>query len=290
MNWKVACQHRCLLGESPVWDHRKKRILWIDILNGEIHGLYPGSSKSDRFYIGRIIGSIALKKGDGIIATVERSFATIDIEGKTVAFIAETETELKNNRFNDGKCDPAGRFWAGTMSVEGIKYAGSLYTLESDLAVRKKLPDITCSNGLAWSIDQKTMYYIDTEERNVKAFEYNMEDGSLGKGKTVITIPANTGYPDGMTIDTEGMLWIAIWGGSRIIRFDPRSGKELSHFILPVSQVTSCIFGGSSLEDLYITSAAIGLSEAEFKKQPLAGSLFVIPDIGFRGTESVEFS
>ncbi|MEJ0103846.1 MAG: SMP-30/gluconolactonase/LRE family protein [Bacteroidota bacterium] len=288
-NWDVVTAHNCLLGESPVWDHRQKRIFWIDILNGEIHYFYPGRNEYDCYSVGRITGSIALKKSGNIIATIERSFATIDIHNKTMRVIAETEVHLHNNRFNDGKCDPAGRFWAGTMSVLNEAHAGSLYALEKDLTVSTKLAGVTCSNGLAWSPDHKTLYYIDTPNRNVTAFDYNITDGNLSDRRVVINIPGETGYPDGMTIDTEGMLWIAIWGGWKIIRYNPYTGKKLFQVTLPVSQVTSCIFGGDSMDDLYITSAGIGLSEKEFREQPLAGSLFVIRNSGFTGINSYEF-
>jgi sugar lactone lactonase YvrE len=291
MNCEVLSEASCLLGECPVWDHHAKKIYWIDIFKGDIHRLDPVSKQYERLSTGKVMGSIALRKNGGIIAAIERSFATIDYATSEIQVIAPVEPgpAFNNNRFNDGKCDPAGRFWAGTMSTEGASGAGSLYCLDTDLSVQTRLRNITCSNGLAWSPDHNILYYIDTARRNVAAFNYNLVDGAIKNGRIVISIPEVMGYPDGMTIDAEGMLWIAMWGGSQVVRYNPHSGKELCRIALPVSLVTSCTFGGDSLEDLYVTSATTGLSSAALAEQPLAGSLFVIPSTGYKGTSVFEF-
>ena len=287
--WAVAAKHNCLLGEGPIWDRRQKRILWLDILNGEIQYYYPGSNEHKICKAGHMVGAIALKRSGGAIGAVKGGFATIDLSTGSIDFIAEVETHLPGNRFNDGKCDPGGRFWAGTMSISNIPYAGSLYVLEKDGRVTTKLTGVTCSNGMAWSPDHQTLYYIDTPTRNVVAYKYDIVTGDIADKRVVISIPEERGYPDGMTIDTEGMLWIALWDGWKVIRYNPYTGEELYEVTLPASKVTSCIFGGDNMNDLYITSAREGLSEYELKEQPLAGCLFVIKKCGFKGMNAFEY-
>jgi len=288
-NWEVVTKHRCLLGEGPVWDARQKRILWVDILKGEIQYFYPESNEHKTCKLGAMPGAIALKRSGGVIAAVKGGFATIDLNNETMHLIAEVETHLPGNRFNDGKCDPAGRFWAGTMSISNTAHAGSLYALEIDFTVNTKLTGVTCSNGLAWSPDHTTLYYIDTPTRKVVAYNYDIINGNITDTRVIIDIPEGEGYPDGMTIDTEGMLWIALWDGWKVARYSPISGKQLSEITLPVSRPTSCTFGGDSIGDLYITSAREGISENDLKRQPLAGSLFMVKDSGFKGMIGFEY-
>lgn len=288
-NWEVVTQHYCLLGEGPVWDHRQKRIFWIDILNGEIQYFYPDSNEHRTYKLGQIIGAIAIKRSGGLIAALKSGFASIDLNKGVIEFVIEVETDLPDNRFNDGKCDAAGRFWAGTMSITSKPNAGSLYVLEKDFTVKTKITGVTCSNGIAWSTDHKTLYYIDTPTCSVVAYNYNLINGNISDMRVVINTSKEMGYPDGMTIDIEGMLWIAFWGGWKVIRFNPYTGQQLLQINLPVSQVTSCVFGGDAMDDLYITSAKAGLSENDLRAQPLAGSLFVIKKSGYKGMNAFEF-
>jgi sugar lactone lactonase YvrE len=203
--------------------------------------------------------------------------------------ISNPEPQLPGNRFNDGKCDPAGRFWAGTMSHTDEPEKGSLYLLGKDLSVTKKIEAVSISNGLAWSPDHKTFYYIDTPTKKVAAFHFDNTNGKIEDKRYIIQFLNNEGTPDGMTIDSEGMLWIAHWDGWQISRWNPVTGEKLKSILLPVSRVTSCCFGGKNLDDLYITSASTGLSDDQLKKEPLAGSLFVIKNTGFNGLPAFEF-
>jgi len=288
-NWEVVINHQCLLGEGPVWDHREKRILWVDILKGEIQYFYPDNNAHKMFNTGQLLGSVALRKSGGLIAALQDGFATIDLDQGASQMITKVETHLPDNRFNDGKCDPAGRFWAGTMSTLDIPLAGSLYMLEKDFTVVAKIAGVSCSNGLAWSPDHNTLYYIDSPTRNIVAYHFDALSGNITQRRVVINIPETAGYPDGMTIDTEGMLWIALWDGWKVVRYNPYTGKELLQIRLPVSRVTSCVFGGDTLEEMYITSAKTGLSANDLIEQPLAGSLFVIKNSGFKGMDAFEF-
>ncbi|HRE50565.1 MAG TPA: SMP-30/gluconolactonase/LRE family protein [Flavitalea sp.] len=285
-NWETVIDYTCLLGEGPVWDAANSRILWVDILYGHIHAFHTQRREYRMFQTGQMVGAIAVKKNGLLTAALKSGFYEIDMDRREIKLLKQVEADLPDNRFNDGKCDPTGRFWAGTMSVKGTAGAGKLYMLEHDNQVSVRIDNVSCSNGMAWNKDHDRLYYIDTPTQQVVAYDYNPADGSISNGKTIITIPEEEGYPDGMTIDEEGMLWIALWNGGKVVRYDPETGRQLMHFSLPAAKITSCAFGGEHLSDLYITSAKVDLSEDELKEQPLAGSLFVIKNCGYRGMPS----
>jgi len=288
--WQIVGEHSCQLGESPLWDAINGRILWVDILKGDVHQYVPGSEIYKIYSSNLMIGAIALCRSGLLIAATQNGFALIDLKKENLVEIVDPEKHLKNNRFNDGKCDPAGRFWAGTMSVFDTPEAGSLYTLEPDFSVSAKIRRVGCSNGISWSPDGNLMYYIDTLTRQVVSFDFDIISGGISNKRVIIEIPKTDGYPDGMTIDSDGMLWIALWGGYRIARYDPLSGEMIHNFRLPVSQISSCTFGGENLQDLYITTAKTGLQPHEIRKQPLAGRLFVIKNSGFQGLNASIFN
>ena len=289
MGPEVVSGINCELGEGPLWDNSRKQICWVDILNGNIHEWSPGNDTSNTISVGQMIGAMAFLDNGNYIAAMKDGFGYVNRETGKVDMITNPESHLPENRFNDGKCDPAGRFWAGTMPIAEDKSSGSLYVLDASLNVQKRESNISVSNGLAWSLDHKTMYFIDSPTRKVVGYDYNKENGELSNKRTVVTIAEKDGFPDGMTIDNEGMLWVAHWGGWQVARYDPGTGKKLSAIAMPVSQVTSCAFGGEAMQDLYITSAKKGLSKAELEKQPLAGSLFVVRNCGHKGLPSNKF-
>lgn len=289
--WRRVLIHNCELGEGPVWDAQLGRILWVDIPQGYVHEWYVESRRHILNKFPLKIGAIALYKGFELIAATDQGFVTLDLANKTFENIRDPEGHLPNNRFNDGKCDPAGRFWAGTMDDQKGKYGvGALYRLEAERDITKVISDVTCSNGIAWSPDSKIMYFIDSQEQNVRAFDFEIIQGNISNSRIVITIPPSEGIPDGMTIDSEGMLWVAIWGGGKVVRYNPNNGQKLREIILPVSQVTSCTFGGVNDNDLYITTAAIGLDNKQLNEQPLAGSLFVVENMPFKGLETYRWN
>ncbi len=286
---EVVLDYKCLLGEGPVWDAKRKVICWIDILNGHIHQYSIESKKHTTIQLNEMVGSIAICSDGTFIAGLKSGFAFIDRESKKIQRITDPEAHLPNNRFNDGKVDPEGRFWAGTLSLTEEPKAGNLYVLEKDLSVSKKIGSVTISNGLAWSPDQKTMYYIDTPTSEIVSFHYEKGTGEISDRKVIIKIPRQDGYPDGMTIDSEGMLWIAHWDGWQVSRWNPQTGEKINKISMPVARVTSCTFGGDNLEDLYITTARKELTEEQLEKQPLAGSLFVLRNCGAKGMPAFEF-
>ena len=286
--WQLVLNHQCLLGEGPVWDAENKSILWVDILNGEIHQYLTIIKQHKVITVGQPIGAIGLTVSGGLIAAVKNGFAKIDAEKETIELLNNPEEGVFNNRFNDGKCDPAGNFWAGTMDdLNSTEGAGNLYMLHADLSISRKIERVSCSNGMAWSRNGNIFYYIDSPTRQVVAYDFDA--GNITNKRVIITIPPDQGLPDGMTIDTEGMLWVAHWDGWKVSRWNPVSGELLVSFRLPAARITSCAFGGDKLQDLYITSAFIGLSESERDEQPLAGSLFVIRECGYEGAAVYKF-
>jgi sugar lactone lactonase YvrE len=286
---EIVLDHLCLLGEGPVWDARQKTICWIDILQGEIREFNPVNKDYKTISVNQMIGAIAICKNGDFLAALKNGFGFIGRNSGEVSMIGNPEPRLAGNRFNDGKTDPAGRFWAGTMSHTDEPEQGSLYVLDKDLAITKKLERISISNGLAWSADHKTFYYIDTPTSAVVAYQYEKSSAEITNKRIIIQIPKEDGFPDGMTIDSEDMLWIAHWDGWQVSRWNPGTGKKIKTVPLPVARVTSCCFGGEDLGDLYITSARTGLSSEQLKEQPLAGSLFVIKKMGFSGLPAFEF-
>jgi sugar lactone lactonase YvrE len=287
-NIETVANHKSVLGEGPVWDHKNKRILWLDIVAGHIHQFTPTAQLFKTFSVGEMVGCIAPAE-TGFIAALASGFSFVDLDNEKVKHINDPERDLPGNRFNEGKCDPMGRLWAGTLPLSEDTPAGSLYTLHPDFSVEKKIEKVSISNGIAWSLDHKTFYFIDSPTFQVVSYKYEKATGEISDKKIIITIDESEGAPDGMTIDDEGMLWIAHWGGWKVARWNPQTGKKLMQIDLPVSQVTSCTFGGVDFKDLYITSAGIRLSKEQLQKEPLAGSLFVIKNCGFKGMPAFEF-
>jgi sugar lactone lactonase YvrE len=263
-----------MLGEGPCWDADNRQLYWVDIESGHIHRLDVDTGQVATADFGQKVGAVALRQSGGLIVAAQHGIYLFDMETREQVRIANPEADLPNNRFNDGKCDAKGRFWAGTMSMDGEPGKGALYCIEPDHTVRKMVESVNLSNGLAWSPDNTVLYYIDSPTFRITAYEFHLETGELGASGVVAHIPENLGTPDGMTIDAEGKLWVAHWGGSRITRWDPQTGRQIGEIPMPVSKPTCCIFGGDALDQLYITSARIGSSDEELAAQPLNGAVF----------------
>lgn len=287
--WEVVLDWSSELGEGPVWDREKNCILWVDILQGEVHQYFLATAEHKRFSMGESVGAVALCTSGRILAALKNRLVFVERENGRMEPVGVNPEIQPGSRFNDGKCDPTGRFWIGTMDEEGRKGRGDLIVVENNSTASVKISNVTISNGLAWSKDSRIFYYIDTVEQNVVAYNYNISNGRITDKKVVIRIPLEEGKPDGMTIDEEGMLWIALWGGWEITRWNPETGECIRRIPLPVSQVTSCTFGGENMDKLFVTSAKVGLSREDIEKQPLAGSLFVINDSRSKGFVSNKF-
>jgi sugar lactone lactonase YvrE len=272
------------LGEGAIWNHETNTFWWVDI-EGRKLNIYDPETKSNRvIHVKERIGTVVPAKSGGAIVALENGIFHLDLEREEMEMICNPLEELDTIRFNDGKCDPAGRLWVGSMSLKFIKGAASLYMISPDGSYREVFGGVTVSNGIIWSNDHKTMYYIDTPLGNVRAWDYDSETGVISNERVVISIPEGMGGPDGMTIDEEGKLWIAMWGGNQVSRWDPETGKLIGKVEVEAPNVTSCAFGGPDLDVLYITTAG-GDNQRIRQDYPLAGSVFKVKP-GVKGVKA----
>jgi len=276
---ELVLDSKSLLGEGPWWDHDKNLLFWIDGLGCKIHKYDPGEGINKTFTGDQHIGCAIPRKDGGLISCMQHGIYDVDFENNMMKLVNDIESDISSNRFNDGKCDSRGRLWFGSMSMrisQGGKFKnrGSFYNYSQKYGVVKVFGDVGISNGIAWSRDDTKMYYIDSLTRSVACFDFDIEKGLLRNKRYIIKIPGTDGLPDGMTIDMEGMLWIAHFGGFQVSRWDPGTGEKIGKIEIPVPNVTSCIFGGNDLDELYITTAREGLKKDYLKKYPLSGGLF----------------
>jgi sugar lactone lactonase YvrE len=263
--------YQAVLGEGPLW--HAGQMLCLDI-EGMVLVAVEGNCAHVMRDFGFRVTAIASRLAGGLVLASERGvFVTNGMDGP-LTLIADPESGDCRTRFNEGKCDAAGRFWAGTMGFNGEPGLGSLYRINPDGAWERVLFPTTISNGIGWSPDGETFYFIDSVTGTVTAFDFSSDSGALSSARTVVTIPAEEGIPDGLAVDSRGHIWIALWDGSRVVCHDPTTGAQCDEIRLPVSRVTSCSFGGEHLDELYITTARIGLDAEALSRQPLAGSLF----------------
>jgi sugar lactone lactonase YvrE len=269
------------LGEGPTWDPIAHVLVWVDITAERVHRFDPQTGRDQVIPVGRMVGAAVPTTSGRLALAALDGFSLLDPETGRVEPLAEVEADDPRTRMNDGKCDAAGRFWAGTMDVEGRRPLGSLYRLDADRRLERVLTGVTISNGLGWSPDGRTMYHIDSATHRVDAFDFDLAAGSVSHRRSLVHFPEGWGLPDGLTVDAEGFLWVAFWGGSAVRRIAPDGGIA-SVVELPASFVTSCAFGGDDLRDLYVTSARVDLSAGQLEAQPLAGGIFrLVP--GVRG-------
>ncbi len=261
------------IGEGPIWLADRGQLAWVDITAGQVHLLEPATGRTRTIELGEMVGSIAPTLSGDLVAAVATGFVLVHLDSGRVQRLAELDPVDPTIRMNDGKADPWGRFWAGTLGLDKRPEAGSLYRLDPDLGVTLAIADVTISNGLDWTADRRTMYYVDTPTLRIDRLDLDPGGTGLSNRRPFVSLPAGSGTPDGLTLDTEGRLWLAVWGGSVVRCFRPTG--ELDTIIhLPTSHVTSCTFGGPDLADLYITSARSELSPEQLANEPLAGRLF----------------
>lgn len=272
------------LGEGPSWDQQFGRLFWVDIEGYQLHIYDPSTNEDRTIDVGEHVSAVVPYLEDEVIVALISGLYRFNIQTGEKILIHDPEEGRPGNRFNDGKCDPAGRFLAGTMSLNGESEQGAFYSLSTEGNVSLLIDEVSTSNGLAWSADHSTLYYIDTPTLEIVSFDYDVQEGTISNKQVIATVDESEGYPDGMTIDAEGMLWVARWGGQRVSRIDPTSGEVIAEVSLPVNCVTSCAFGGEHLDELYITTA-----QDDSEDQPLAGGLFMVkPDV--KGMPTVYFN
>ncbi|GAB3855862.1 SMP-30/gluconolactonase/LRE family protein [Hymenobacter terrigena] len=263
------------LGEGALWNPETAELFWVDIEGRALHVFDPATGHDRHYPVGKRIGTVVPRHGGRALVALQTGIHEIDLNTGQLTRLADPVTD-ENLRFNDGKCDPAGRFWVGTFDLMQRAHAGSLYRFDPDGSTHVMLRHLTNSNGLAWSLDQRTMYYIDTPTLAVQAFDYDNATGHIANPRVVVRIPEGSGGPDGMTIDAEGQLWVALWGAGRVHRYDPATGALRQVITVPAPFTSSCAFGGPGLETLFITTARRGLTPQQAVEFPLSGNIFAV--------------
>lgn len=276
MQAELILAAKATLGEGPAWDAKTQTLYWVDILEKKIYAGAKLLAHLDGF-----IGCLAPRKNGNLLLGLtalegRASFVDFDIDSSQQTVLAAvSDAGHAVTRINDGKCDPAGRFLAGTMDMREKAPSGALYSFDGK-NVTRLLEGITISNGLAWSADHKTFYFIDTPTRKMQAFDYDVQTGQIANPRIAIHFPESLGWPDGMTSDTNGNLWVAMWGGAQVTKWNPNSGQLLERISIPALQPSSCVFGGRDMNELFVTSARKKMSAAGLKKYPLSGGLFKV--------------
>jgi sugar lactone lactonase YvrE len=262
------------VGEAPHWDERTKTLLSVDLTSGVVFRYDQSGVELGSFCVGQEVGAVVPRRSGGLVLAVRDGIATASDSGKGFELTAPVERDTPGNRMNDAKCDPAGRLLAGTTAFDFSPHSAALYRVEPDWSFEQVVRDVTQSNGMAWSPSGSRMYFIDSATQGVDVFDYDVGTGSAGNRRRLVAIDRALGIPDGMTADNRGNLWVACFGGAAVRCFSP-AGVQLDEVLFPVSQVTSCAFGGPGLADLYVTSAAYRLGSDQLKREPHAGATFV---------------
>lgn len=276
---RCVVETQAFLGEGPVWNEAEKRLDWVDILAPALHRSDPASGADRVVELGELVGAIAHCSTGGLVLATQSGFTLFDPDTGVSTPLVDPEADKPNNRFNDGKCDSRGRFWAGTMDMGVAPGAGSLYRLDRDGSVHCLERGIGISNGLGWSPDDRRMYFTDSLARTIFVYDFDAESGTIANRRVFAQTLDHMGVPDGLTVDAEGYVWSAQWDGWQLIRFDPE-GRIDQTVSLPVPRPTSCTFGGPNRETLYVTSARIRLSAQQLAEAPLSGSVFAIDGCG----------
>jgi sugar lactone lactonase YvrE len=261
------------LGEGPIWDAARGCLLFVDIMEGDVHAFDPATGVDAIYEVGQPVGAVVPTVRGDWLAAVRDGFVRVDPATSATTLAAIVEEDRPDNRMNDGYCDPRGRFWAGTMSMNHVREAGALYRFDPNGQVTRMLTGVTTSNGIDWSPDGRLLYYVDTGTGRIDVFDFDLDRGVITARRVFAAIPEQDGKPDGLIVDADGFLWLALWGGSAVHRYAP-DGRRNRTITLPVTHPTKCAFGGPDLSDLYITSASRPLSAAARRAEPHAGSVF----------------
>ena len=268
----IAVAENFDLGEGPIWDAGSGTLIFVDCNAGHVHRLTPDTGTLATLEIGQTIGA-ALPCADGdLVITSAAGLLSCNSAGAT-GLLVPIEPDLPGNRMNDGKCDSRGRLWSGTFSTVFERGAGSLYRVDPDLTLVRAVRDVRVSNGIAWNADETRMYFVDTLSGGIDVFDYDINTGTLSGRRRFAVIDRDEGLPDGLTVDVEGCVWVALFFGGEVRRYSPE-GLLIGRVTLPVSRVTSCNFGGADLRDLYITTASFKLHEDGRPREPEAGYVF----------------
>lgn len=296
---------QALIGESPTWDADSGRLLWVDVLRGELHSSDVGSGSDRVFSVGTALGAVALRRTGGVVVAAGDGFAFVgdsaleaasgELRGADLTWVWRLGNSEVGSlgptglsvRMNDAKCDRLGRLWGGSMTVERIPGACSLYRLDADHTVTCMVENVTLSNGIAWSPDYDKMFYVDTPTRRIDVFEFDEHEGRLRDRRPFTHIAEGCGNPDGITVDEDGCVWVALARGGAVHRYKP-DGEIALAVDVPAGLVTSVTFGGPQLDLLFVTTGCVGMSELELFEKPLSGSVLVY-EVGTRGMAPERF-
>ena len=282
MNIRAISEVTSDLGEGPIWSADTNSVTWTDITQNTFHTADIDTGKTMSFGVPSMVGAIAHSKDGGYIAATQKGFARIGVDGKYSPLHSFLPDDM---RMNDGKVDPSGRFWAGSMALSFEKGRGSLYVLEKDNSYRSILDDITLSNGMGWSPDAQYFYYIDSVPGVLKRFDYDLHTGQISNPKDLITFDSSSGIPDGMSMSSDGKIVVALWDGGRIEIYEP-SGEKVSEITLGVSRPTSCTFAGTNKDILIVSTASQGIDRAD---EPLAGKILAVTGTGLSGLPTQQY-
>jgi D-xylonolactonase len=271
--WDAGAQ----LGEGALWSTRDQALWWVDILGQQLHRLqWPGGVRTSWDFDEEVSAVVERADGAGLLLALRRGFAAFDPATGRLAHLHQPRDEPPGNRFNDGKCDAQGRFWVGSMDFDCVAPSGALYRFDPDGSCHRHDSGFVVTNGPTWSADGRTLYFNDTAQGQVLAYDFDAVAGTVSHRRPWLRLADGDGLPDGMCTDLAGRVWIAHWGGGCVSCHDPASAAELCRITLPARQITSCAFGGFDLCTLFVTSAATGLDAAARAAQPLAGAVFAL--------------
>jgi sugar lactone lactonase YvrE len=267
---------RARLGECPLWDGARQRLFWVDIFNHRVHQLDPGTGDDRYFDLGDAVCCIVLTKGDRLLAALRDRLAFVDADTGAVQPLLQFEFSRPDTRFNDGSCDPQGRLWVGSAST--VPGRAALYRFDPDGTLHIMETGLTTTNGPRFSPDGKTFYLTDSPARRIYAYRFDAATGSIADRRVLVDLDGEVGEPDGTAVDASGHRWCALWGGWCVVHFDA-NGREVERLPMPVQCPTCPAFGGRELTELYITSASVGLSQAEIQRGHQAGDVFHVSGV-----------
>jgi sugar lactone lactonase YvrE len=284
---ECVLKHQCLLGESPVWAGDENSLYWVDIHRPSILRWRMSGSEVEEWPMPENVGSIGLAPG-GVVAALRHGFALVDLPAADIRHQASPIAEQSNLRFNDGRVDKHGRFWAGTVSEKRERGLASLYRFDGDGKATEMASSFTVSNGISWSPDDTVMYFADSWERTIYAFDFDLAAGTIRNRRVFATFGENEGIPDGATIDVDGCYWITHFDGGRLSRYTPDGRRDRS-IVMPVPRPTSCAFVGPRLDTLLVTSASFNLTDEQKALAPLSGGIFAL-NVGTQGLPDPVFA
>lgn len=275
-NAELHYKATCSLGEGPVWDTERKGLWWVDIKKKKVYFLNSDSDTPQIINLSQMVGMSVPTTDNRLLVALENTLEVVTPENGQAEIIYPIEPDLPHNRSNDGKCDAKGRLWFGTMNVNDEKFKGNLYSYDPQNGLQLHRDNCSISNGLCWNADNTILYYIDSPDQDIKAFDFDLGNGTIANERVIAKIENSDWIPDGMTIDNEGNLWVAMWGGASVQCFDPNTGQIIDSISVPALQTTCCTFGGENRQTLFITSARTGMNEQQLQEYPLSGSIFKV--------------